>query len=161
MTRDEILKALDNTRQEFLNAIAGLSETQMMEPGVNGEWTVKDIMYHISLWEAELVTLLWQAAKGNTPTTVHFTQEHFDQTNSQWYIQGKNRALETVWKDFEGVHMQVKRRVNDFSDKDLNDSHFFSWQREHPLWEWIGSDSFQHEPEHTAQVLNWRKERGF
>lgn len=161
MTRDEILLALDETRQEFLAAVDGLSDAQMQEPGVNSDWTVKDTMYHISLWEAELVTLLWQAASGKTPTTVHFTQEHFDQTNSQWYLQGKNRALETVWEDFNGVHNQIKRRLNDFSDEDLNATQRFAWQRDYPIWEWIGSDSFRHVPEHTAQVLAWRKARGY
>lgn len=161
MTRDEILQALEETRQEFLAAVDGLSDSQMQEPGVNGDWTVKDIMYHISLWEAELVTLLWQVASGKTPTTVHFTQEHFDQTNSQWYLQGKNRALETVREDFNGVHNQIKHRLNDFSEEDLNATQRFPWQRDFPLWEWIGSDSFQHVPEHSAQVLAWRKARGY
>jgi len=161
MTRDEILLALDDTRQEFMAAVDGLSDTQMQETGANGDWTVKDIMYHISLWEAELVTLLWHAASGKTPTTVHFTQEHFDQTNAQWYLQGKNRALETIREDFNGVHNQIKRRLNDFSDEDLNTTQRFPWQRDYPLWEWIGSDSFGHVPEHTAQVLAWRKARGY
>lgn len=161
MNRDEILSALDASRNDFLAAIAGLTDEQLQEPGVNGDWTVKDMMYHISLWEAELVTLLWQVASDKTPTTVHFTQTHFDQTNQQWYLQGKNRPLEIVRQDFQGVLNQVKRRLEDFSEEDLNSVQRFTWQRENPLWEWIGSDSFQHEPEHTAQVLAWRESRGY
>lgn len=161
MTRDEIITALDTTRNDFLAAVDGLTDDQLQEPGVNGDWTVKDMMYHISLWEAELVTLLWQVASGMSPTTVHFTQTHFDQTNQQWYLQGKNRTLEMVRQDFVSVHNQVKRRLVDFSEEDLNADQRFSWQREHPLWEWVGSDSFLHEPEHTAQVLAWRKSRGY
>lgn len=161
MSRDEILKALDDTHQEFLVAIEGLSEPQLLEPGVNGDWTVKDIMYHISLWEAELVTLLWQAAAGKSPTTVHFSKPDVDQINRQWYLQGKDRPLEAVRQDFSGVHKQVKRRMMDFSDQDLNSAERYTWQREYPLWEWVGNDSFQHVPEHTAQVLEWRKSRGY
>jgi hypothetical protein len=161
MTKDEIITALDDTRREFLAAIAGLSDEQLQEPGVNGDWTVKDIMHHISLWEAETVTLLFQTASGQTPSTVHFTQQHFDQTNAAWYAQGQSRLLQDIRQDFEGVRRQTRRRLDDFSEEELNNPQRASWQRDHPLWEWIGSDSFQHEPEHTAQILAWRKARGY
>jgi hypothetical protein len=161
MTKDEIITALDDTRRDFLSAISGLTDEQLQETGVNGDWTVKDLMYHISRWEAETVTALFQTASGQTPTTVHFTQQHFDQTNATWYAQGKSRSLQDIRQDFEGVRRQTKRRLEDFSDEELNNPQRASWQRDHPLWEWIGSDSFQHEPEHTAQILAWRKTRGY
>lgn len=161
MTKDEVLKALDDSRHEFLTVIDGLTEAQLQEPGVNGDWSIKDIMYHVSLWEAELVTLLWQASNGGIPTSVHFTQSDINQTNLQWFLQGKFRQLEAVRLDFEGVRKQTKRRIRDFSDKDLNNPQRFIWQHGDPLWEWIGSNSFQHKREHTAQILAWRKQRGY
>ena len=133
MTKDEIVKALEDTRKEFLAAIEGLSDQQLQEPGVNGDWSVKDLLYHISLWEAELVTLLWQATAGQTPTTVHFTQAHFDETNALWYAQGMSRPLEAIREDFNGVRRQTIRRLNDFSEKDLNEPQRYPWQRQFPL----------------------------
>ena len=40
----------------------------MIQPGVVGQWSLKDILVHLTLWEAELVTLLFQARQGQKPS---------------------------------------------------------------------------------------------
>ncbi len=160
MTLDEILDALEDEREQLLDAIEGLGEEQMLEPGVMADWSVKDILHHLSMWEAELVRLLWQTSQGTAPTTVHFTQESVDSTNAAWHERGKTRPLANVLSDFAAVRKQTTRRVSAFSDKDLNDPQRFPWLKGYPLWEWVESDSFGHEAEHTAQILQWRSQQG-
>lgn len=157
MTRDEILDALEDGREELIEAIEGLTDEQMQEPGVVGDWSIKDILFHLSMWEAELVRLLWQAAQGETPTSMHFTQVDVDQTNAAWALKSAERSLEQVFADFEAVRKQTVRRVMAFSDQDLADPQRYPWLDSRPLWEWIASDSFEHEREHTAEILAWRK----
>jgi|DewCreStandDraft_4_1066084.scaffolds.fasta_scaffold167176_2 hypothetical protein len=160
MTQDEILDALEDQREKFLEAIDGLNEDQLTEPGVVGEWSVKDIMFHLTMWEAELVKLLWQAAQGAQPTTVHFGKTPVDELNAAWSALSRTRSLDQVIDDFAGVRKQTSRRVSAFKDQDLKDAQRFPWLKGHPLWEWIAEDSFKHEAEHTAQILAWRKAKG-
>lgn len=160
MTQDEILDALEDQREKFLEAIDGLNEDQLTEPGVVGEWSVKDIMFHLTMWEAELVKLLWQAAQGVQPTTVHFSKTPVDELNAAWSALSRTRSLDQVIDDFAGVRKQTSRRVSAFKDQDLKDVQRFPWLKGHPLWEWIAEDSFKHEAEHTAQILAWRKAKG-
>ncbi|MBN2551103.1 MAG: ClbS/DfsB family four-helix bundle protein [Anaerolineales bacterium] len=157
MTQDEILDALEEWREKLLEAIEGLSDEQLQQPGVTGEWSVKDILFHLSMWEAELVRLLWQAAQGDRPTSMHFTQVDVDQTNAAWTQRGQDRSLEQVFADLEAVRRQTVRRVMAFSDQDLADPQRYPWLDGRPLWEWIASDSFEHEREHAAEILAWRK----
>jgi hypothetical protein len=159
MNKDEILEALEDEREKFLDAIEGLNEPELLQPGVVGQWSVKDLIAHITLWEAELVKLLWQTAQGQKPTTVHFSGVDMDARNAAWYQEQKDRSMERIVADFAAVRKQTSRRVEAFSDKDLNDQSRFSWLRGHPLWEWIAEDSFAHEAEHTAQILDWRKRK--
>lgn len=156
MTRDEILDALEDEREKFLEAIDGLTDRQIQMPGVVGEWSVKDIMIHLSAWEAEVVKLLWQAKNGQKPSSMHFTQVDVDATNQQWFSDYHSRSLERVQDDFAAVRKQTVRRVEAFSDKDLEDPQRYSWLGDRPLWEWIAGDSFEHEAEHTEQILAWR-----
>jgi hypothetical protein len=160
MNQDEILDALEDQREKFLEAIDGLKEDQLAEPGVVGEWSVKDIMFHLTMWEAELVKLLWQAAQGVQPTTVHFGKTPVDELNAAWSGLSRTRSLDQVIDDFAGVRKQTSRRVSAFKDQDLKDAQRFPWLKGHPLWEWIAEDSFKHEAEHTAQILAWRKAKG-
>ena len=162
MTRDEIIDALEDTREKFLEALEDLSDEALQEPGVFADWSIKDILYHISMWEAELVKLLWQAAQGQHPTTAHFSASPtpVDQINADWLEKGRERPLELVWQDFEGVRKQTSRRVDAFSDEDLNDPQCFPWLHGRPLWEWVAGDSYEHEEEHLADIQAWRTRQG-
>lgn len=163
MTKEEVLKALKEARQHLLKALEGLSDEQLCMPGVNGEWSIKDLLFHLTMWEAELVKLLWQVGQGLTPTTIHFREVDVDQTNATWYEQGRSRPLARVWDDWVGVRQQTIRRFQELelSEEALNNPQHFPWLRGYPLWQWIAEDSFKHEAEHTAQVLAWRAEKGY
>jgi hypothetical protein len=160
MTKDEILNALEDEREKFLDTIENLSDEAMQEPGVVGEWSVKDILFHLSMWEGEMVRMLWQAIQGQTPTTRQFTQVSVDETNAAWQQNSQTRPLENVLQDYHAVRQQTFRRVMPFTDQDLNDPQRFPWLKGRPLWEWIASDSFEHEEEHAVEIIDWRKQRG-
>jgi hypothetical protein len=156
MTKSEILTALNEGRERFLEAIEDLTPDQMKETGVVGEWSVKDILVHLTRWEAELVKLLWQASQGQKPTSAHFSSSSVDDLNARWYQESRTRPLERILEDFHGVRAQTVRRVEDFSDEDLTDPKRYLWLNDAPLWEWIAGDSFEHEAEHGAQIRAWR-----
>ncbi len=160
MTQDEILDKLEDEREKFLEAIDGLSDEEFEEGGVTGEWSVKDILDHLTRWEAEMVKLLWQVSQGQRPTTLHLTQKSVDETNKTWEEQGRQRPLEQVLDDWSAVRKQTSRRVLSFSDKDLNDPKRYAWSGERPLWEWIAGDSFEHEAEHADEIRAWRERKG-
>jgi len=40
----------------FQASYAGLSDAQLMEPGVTGDWSVRDILAHVTTWEEEALT---------------------------------------------------------------------------------------------------------
>jgi hypothetical protein len=160
MNKNDILTQLEESREKFLDNLEGLSVDQWIVPGVVGEWSIKDILSHLSRWEAELVKLLWQARQGQHPTTMQFTQTNVDETNNIWFNESRTRSLERVLDDFHTVRNQTILRVEGFSDKELTDPKKFSWLASRPLWEWVASDSFEHEAEHAPQIVDWRKKLG-
>jgi hypothetical protein len=157
MNKEAILKELELSREDFLDAIEGLSEEMLLQPGVVGEWSIKDILIHLTRWEAELVKLLWQAKQGKSPSTAHFSKVDVDKMNASWYQESLPRSLEMALEDFHGVRNQTIRRAEDFSDKELTDPKKYPWLKNAPLWQWIAGDSFEHEAEHAAQIRAWRE----
>ena len=160
MKKEEILDALEDEREQFLEAIEGLSDETLQEPGVLGEWSIKDLMSHISAWEAELVKLLWQVQQGQKPSSIHFSMPNKDEINRQWYQDTRSRPLDRVYADFQAVRKQTTRRIEAISDKVLNDAQRYPWLNSHPLWSWVANDSFRHEDEHIAHIREWRARRG-
>lgn len=159
MNKQELIAALEDGRKQFHTVIQGLSDEAMVEPGVVGDWSLKDVLAHLSRWEAELVALLHQAQQGREPETVHFGSASADELNAKWNEESKDRPLEQLLSDFEGVRRQTIRSMQPLSDRDLTDPKRFAWLDGKPLWSWIQTDSFGHEAEHAAQIRAWRERR--
>src|SRR5512147_2859948 len=98
MNKQELIEALEDGRESFLDLLEGISDEEMLEPGVAGEWSVKDILSHLSRWEAELIKLLWQAKNGQEPASELIMQlvSPFDEVNRRWREADKDRPLPQV-----------------------------------------------------------------
>ena len=152
MKREKLVSLLETSRDELMDLLDMLDDEDFLEPGACGTWTVKDLLVHLTVWEAQLVTLLWQAKRGQRPTTVHFEAISDDEINARWYEENKDRPLAIVMDDFYGVRNQTIRRVEEFSDDDLNNPERFSWLDGQPLVEWIASSSYAHDQEHLPDL---------
>ncbi len=160
MDKIELLETLEDERLEAVDLLEGLSDEVMLEPGVEGQWSIKDILAHLTAWEGQTVTLLFQAQQGNRkPTTVHFGDEQVDTLNQRWYELSKDRPLDMVWNDFLSVRKQTIRRVSEMSDKDLNDQNRYSWLKGVALIDLIINDTIEHEAEHFDVIREWLEQR--
>src|SRR3972149_10894293 len=111
MNKTDVIAKLEEGREQFLDAIEGLSEDDLQQPGVMGEWSVKDIRVHLARWETELVMLLWQASRGQKPTSALVSSTPVDELNDRWYQESRTRPLSLVLEDFHGVRPQFMGRV--------------------------------------------------
>ena len=159
MNKEELLDALDESRDSLLDLIEDLPDEAYLEPGVIGEWTLKDVLAHLVAWEAELVKFLWQVKQGSRPTSAQMNtppdSEARQARNEKWRSENANRPLERIWDDLEAVRKQTQRRLEPFNDQDLSDPTRFPWAKGKPLWAWVAENSFEHENEHRAQIAAW------
>jgi hypothetical protein len=65
--RRQLLQRVDKAWEAFSESYAGLSDAQLMEPGVTGAWSVRDILTHVTTWEEEALKHLPLILKGGTP----------------------------------------------------------------------------------------------
>lgn len=157
MNKTDLIQKLESVREEFLDLIEGLEGADLTTPGVCGEWSIKDILSHLSHWEAELVRLLWQVKQGQKPNTAQIVYHNaVDEINKTWAHDVKDRPFELVLDDFHAVRNQTINRVEEFSEADLINQRRSSWQNGKPLMEWIENDSFGHEIEHMQEIKAWR-----
>lgn len=157
MNKREIMRALEESHEPILQVLDGLSDEEMLEPGVVGDWTLKDVIAHLARWEAELVKLLWQVRQGLHPTSILVGEMDYDSINARWQQEDKSRPLERILADFYGVRNQTLRRMGDFKDQDLVDPERYPWLNGKPLWLKIAGNSFAHDQEHLEQINHWLK----
>ena len=158
MNKKEILEALESGRENFLELIEGMDDEAMLFKTSQEDWSVKDILAHLTRWEAELVKLLWQLRQGMQPSTLHFSNAPVDEINAEWLQEDQTRPLERILSDFHGVRNQTLRRVESFSESQLIEKGKYPWLKGKALWELIANDSFEHEAEHAPQIRRIRAE---
>ena len=154
MDKTTLLKEMENSHREALELLENLPDKAFSLP-IEGDWNLKDILAHLTMWEAQLVTLLWQASRGGRPSTVHFSGRSTEAINAEWYAQNKERPLALVWNDFVRIRDQTLRRVRAFSEKDLQNPRRYRWLGGRPLWQWVAEATFEHEREHLEPIRSW------
>ncbi len=67
MDRQRLLKQLDKQWVAFKESYAGLTGAQLTAPGAAGDWSVKDILAHVTTWEEEALKALPHILQGGRP----------------------------------------------------------------------------------------------
>ncbi len=161
MKKRELIERLQVSREEMERLLRGINEEQMMEPGVMDSWSIKDILAHLCRWEGEMVTMLFQLKQGRKLSRTRIkNMEDVDRVNAEWHREDKDRAPDLVLSDFRGLREQTLRRVEEFSQAELNDPTLHPALRDTPLYRWIAVDTYEHEAEHAEQIRHWREEVG-
>jgi hypothetical protein len=155
MDKSKLLQVMEESRETLLSYLEQLDEKHLLTPGTINNWSVKDLLVHLTLWEAHLVTLLFQVRRGQKPNTIHFSNQSDDEINARWQVENQDRDLELVLDDFYGVRPQTIRRVREFSERDLFAVDRYPWAKGHALWEWIAGSSYEHEQEHLPDLQHY------
>jgi hypothetical protein len=159
MTKDELIQTIESAWENLQESLDGLTEEQMHQPGVVGEWTIKDILAHITAWQTRLISTLFKVEKGFTPDTTE-AGKTVDQMNEKFYQEMKDRPFEQVWDDLDSSYHQLLGRLEGWKEKDLFDPKRFKWMNGEPFAVYVAGDSYEHYDEHAAQIRDWRKTIG-
>lgn len=155
MTQAELLKAFKEARAAMEAALAGLSDEQLTQPGLEGEWAVQDVLSHLTAWEAELVTGLAKVKSGQKPGKTQWTMAEINAQNAKWYAENKDRPLERVRADFHGVRKQTLRQIEALTDADVAQPRAFLDQG--TIADWALTWVIEHETEHARHITEWKK----
>jgi hypothetical protein len=158
MGKAEILTELCEARAAMRAALDGLSEEDMLRPGVVGIWSVKDTLAHLAAWEAELVTALNQAQIGHEPAMM--AVEDIDEWNEDQYHVNASRPLKAILGDWESVLKMLIHMVEDYNERDLIDGRRYPWMEGEPLTYLIEETASLHEREHAEDIRAWRERDG-
>lgn len=135
--------------------IAGLNEQQIQVPGVNGDWSIKDHIAHLTFWErVNLLEILKAIEQGTswTDSGLERTEEVRDQTNQQVYLHNKDRSLADVLSEFGATHQQVMEYLETLSEEKLKTP--YDWLGGDSIITWL-SDPNGHYQEHEQYIRDW------
>src|SRR5260221_1991361 len=140
-----LLEKVQRAYEHLNTLLATLSEEQKTTPGVNGSWSVKDNLAHITAWQDLLPDRIQSWIAGQEP--VEFLPEFKteDEVNEDLYQQNKDRPLSEVETAFPSSYRRAFAAVESVSEEALNTPvKSKSESRSAPLWRYINGEICEH-----------------
>lgn len=139
------------TDRAALEALLGrIPANRLQEPGAMGDWTVKDVMAHVTAWERRLDE--WLAANERPP----LTGELIEQMNQERYEQDRDRPLADIQADFDQIHQNLVHRLDSFvTDESLTNPAPAAPGSRAPGWRLIAACTYLHYQEHIEILTHW------
>ncbi|HET9111591.1 MAG TPA: DinB family protein [Ktedonobacterales bacterium] len=144
----EILDQIRATHRPLDAALNQLDPDRMCEPGVNGEWSVKDMLAHITWWEQHLLRRLRTGRDDLDDLYVEGVDDRSvtDRANADVFVANRDRPLAEVRADFDASYREVLAVIEAMADDVLATD---------DVYEGISWDTFRHYPAHTTMLTTW------
>jgi hypothetical protein len=120
-----------------------------MKPGVTGDWSVRDILAHVTTWEEEALTHLPLILEGSTPPRYSVRYGGIDAFNARMTAQKERLSLSVVRRQLDRTH----RRLIDLIESAPADQ----LSRETRFRRRLRLDTYGHYPQHAAAIRQWRR----
>ena len=151
MDRRRLRKRLDEEWLTFKASYAGLSEAQLLEPGVTGAWSVRDIIAHVTTWEEEALKHLPSILEGERPPRYSITYGGIDAFNALMTKRKESLSLSEVLRQLDDAHRRIVEVIERAPEDQLI--------RETRFRRRLRLDTYGHYSKHAAAIRRWRERR--
>lgn len=154
----ELLAEMRKGYANFEALLGRLSDAQLTTPGVNGEWSVKDILVHLATWQRRMSQRMQAIARGEDGLRLEpviDNDEKMNAFNDATFAANRSRPLDEVRAEFRGAYQQLLADVEVANERDLFDPQRFAWLEGASLWQNVAGNSFAHYEEHIPMIEQW------
>ena len=156
-SKAQLLKDIQTQRRRLENNLAKLSANELIEPGVTGSWSVKDLLAHLSAWEQ--LFLHWCSSGEGAPACeippVGMSRHAMAVLNEAIFERNRDRPLEDVLADFTASFLQIQTAIQDISEEDLFAYGRFAWTGNLTLADYAAGNTCNHYAWANAQIRKW------
>jgi hypothetical protein len=153
-SKTEFLKRIRTSRSKLDEVVRSIDLLFMTAPGACGDWSVKDVLAHITWHEQEMFNVvLNRALVGSDLWNVSL-----ELRNQTIYEENRDRELKDVLDDYKVVFESMLEAMGSLTDEDLLDAgHFAEMPSNWKPWEVIASNTYEHYDDHLAELASWKK----
>ena len=148
MDKQQLLKRLETAWTALKESYTGLSNAQLLEPGVMGDWSVKEILAHVTIWEEEALKYLPLIINGEKPPR-YVQYGGLDAFNAQMIEQKRGLALSEVLSQLDETHRRLISYIQSVPED------YFT--RETRFRHRLRLDTYSHYPLHARAIQEWRE----
>ena len=157
--KKELLERIQSLRSRLEQNISQLSDFQLAAPGMTSDWSVKDHLAHLAVWEDSLAALLRREPRHSAMKVDETTYlRGADAINEMIYQRNKERSLGEVLAHFRKSHQQALAALDGLTNADLFRTYSHYQPDEpgedsgEPILAWVAGNTYEHYAEHYALI---------
>ncbi len=145
-SKTDLLAAIEKERAALKAELSKLSSEQLMETGMVGEWSVKDVLAHLIEWEQ--MCLGWYSAglKDEIPDlpAKGFKWNETPALNQHIYEKYRDAPLADIQAKFNASHEQILSVIQETSNEDLFTAGRYRWTKKNTMGTYFVSATSSH-----------------
>jgi len=145
-SKAQLLSESKSEYEALLKFIGPLAPDQMTQPGALGDWSVKDVLAHLTEWIRMFQNWYVVGVQGESPVmpAVGYKWNQLQALNQTIYEQFRLQPLEEVLEQFKSAHQQIMTLVESLPEEILLSPDHFTWTNHHPLLYWLAANMSMH-----------------
>lgn len=147
MDRQDLLGKLAMHWEALLETVGRVPEGAMEAAGVAGEWSVKDLLGHITTWEEEAIKTREAGRSGLDLPSYGDT----DDWNELDVIKRRSRSVHTTLVELGAVHQRFVSWLEGLPDEAFRDDELATM---------VDDESAEHYRDHGDDIERWLAARG-
>lgn len=149
-SKQRLLHRLDEAWVAFKDSYAGVSDSQLTEAGVTGDWSVRDILAHVTTWEEEALKYLPLILESGRPPR-YVKYGGIDAFNAAMTERKRGLSVSEVLRQLDDTHRRLVDFVQSVPEEEfVRDTRFRRRLR---------LDTYRHYPGHAETIRTWRGRR--
>jgi len=151
MSKADFLDRLAADRSDTLSTLQGISSARMTAPRMIGDWSVKDVLGHISAWEREAVVAIAQILAGERPDLMDISD--FDAFNAEKVAVRRDWPLDDVLGELNESRRELWQAIEGLSEAQFEEATAFPALQGHSVRQLL---DWGHDRQHHPELEAWR-----
>lgn len=159
MDKSILLNWLQDEQKQWEEFLDRIEPARMDQPGVNADWSMKDIIAHLTGWNRWLVARLQAAQRGEPEPLPHWPAhlQNEDEINAWIYESNQERSERQVLEETHQVYQQLRTVIEGLPDETrierIEPSFYLVWVGDKRF---LASEFFNHfHDDHEPDVQAW------
>jgi hypothetical protein len=128
-TKEELLSLSQENSERLFALVEPLPSDRRSQPGVNGDWAVKDVLAHLCAWHDLFFAWHDEGSQGHKPEmpTPGFTWKTTPELNEMIFQEHRHQPYESVAANLQASHQKMMDIIANHSDEELFTKKKYRW----------------------------------
>ena len=156
--RQMLAGELNDAREKLLDSFAGLSDEEMLLPGVAGDWSVRDILAHITAWDRATTEAFRSMLAGEYPPFIDLDEEGIEEFNQEHHTATEGGSVAEAVSGLIAAREELVELLREVDNAKLFAPAPGDEQADLSIAACIGVTA-DHDEEHAEMIESWRAAR--